>query len=241
MSSKIRLDDLLIQRGLAEDRRHALALIMRGAVRVDGEPARKAGEWIDPTAELQLHGLPRFVSRGGLKLEAALKTFKIDVMDRLCIDLGASTGGFTDCLLQHGARRVYAFDVGRGQLDWNLRNDSRVVVREGVNVRHLVASDVGEQVDLVVADLAFISLKLILPVLKAFSGAQAVLLVKPQFEARPDEVGRGGIVHGARKREEIVSRIRDFAEELGFEVRGSMLSPVVGQKGNREYFLWLVL
>lgn len=241
MSSKIRLDDLLIRRGLAEDRKHALALVMRGAVRVDGQPSNKAGELIDATADVRLHGLPRFVSRGGLKLEAALKTFEIDVTDRVCVDLGASTGGFTDCLLQRGARRVYAFDVGRGQLDWSLRRDPRVIVREGINVRHLVPSDVGETVDLIVADLAFISLALILPVLKAFSDAQAVLLVKPQFEARPEEVGRGGIVRSAQKREEIVGRVRGSAERLGFEVRASALSPVRGQKGNREYFLWLAL
>lgn len=241
MSSKIRLDDLLIQRGLAEDRKHALALVMRGAVRVDGRPSHKAGELIDTNAAVRLQGLPRFVSRGGLKLEAALRAFEIDVTDRVCVDLGASTGGFTDCLLQRGARRVYAFDVGRGQLDWNLRRDSRVVVREGINVRHLASSDVGESVDFIVADLAFISLTLILPGLKAFSGAQAVLLVKPQFEARPEEVGRGGIVRSAQKREEIVGRVRRAAEDLGLEVRGSTLSPVPGQKGNREFFLWLAL
>ncbi len=190
--TKIRLDDLLVLRELAEDRKHALALVMRGAVRVDDAPARKAGQLVDEAAEVRLQDLPRFVSRGGLKLDAALEGFAIDVTDRVCADLGASTGGFTDCLLQRGARRVYAFDVGRGQLDWNLRRDPRVLVREGVNVRHLSPDDIGEEVHLIVGDLSFISLRLILPVVRRFTGAQAVLLVKPQFEARPDEVGRGG-------------------------------------------------
>ncbi len=237
--TKIRLDDLLVLRELAEDRKHALALVMRGAVRVDDAPARKAGQLVDEAAEVRLQDLPRFVSRGGLKLDAALEGFAIDVTDRVCADLGASTGGFTDCLLQRGARRVYAFDVGRGQLDWNLRRDPRVLVREGVNVRHLSPDDIGEEVHLIVGDLSFISLRLILPVVRRFTGAQAVLLVKPQFEARPDEVGRGGIVRGSRKREEIVQRVRGFAEELGLGVRGQMISPVPGQKGNREFFLWL--
>lgn len=230
----------MIQRGLARDRKHALALVMRGAVRVGDQPAHKAGEGVEQTAEIRLQGLPRFVSRGGLKLEGALETLGVAVQDRVCVDLGASTGGFTDCLLQHGARRVYAFDVGRGQLDWNLRRDPRVVVREGVNVRHLTPDDVGEPVDLFVGDLSFISLSLVLPVLKKFPAPEALLLVKPQFEARPEEVEPGGLIRNVAKREEIVGRVRSCAEGLGFRVEGSMLSPVPGQKGNREYFLWLL-
>jgi 23S rRNA (cytidine1920-2'-O)/16S rRNA (cytidine1409-2'-O)-methyltransferase len=180
-----------------------------------------------------------FVSRGGLKLEPALRHFQIDATDLTCIDLGASTGGFTDCLLQSGARRVYAFDVGRGQLDWRLRNNPKVEVREGFNVRFISPSDVDEAVQLIVADLSFISLRLIIPRLREFSDASFVLLVKPQFEAEAHEVEKGGLITDPALREEIVTRIRTFAEGEGFLWRGTFLSPVPGQKGNREYFLHL--
>ena len=180
-----------------------------------------------------------YVSRGGLKLEAALRHFQLSVQDSVCMDLGASTGGFTDCLLQHGARRVHAFDVGRGQLDWKLAQDQRVVVHDNFNVRRLTPSDVGEPVDLITIDLAFISLRQVLPALRQFPAAQIVALVKPQFEAAREEVGEGGIIRSPELQEEILERVKTFACAEGFEILGDVPSPIAGQKGNREFLILL--
>ena len=197
---------------------------------------------VNASAPVRLKGerLP-YVSRGGLKLEAALRQFQLPVADSVCLDLGASTGGFADCLLQHGARRVHAFDVGRGQLDWKLAQDERVVVHDGFNVRRLTPSDVGEPVDIVTIDLAFISLRQVLPALRQFPAAQIVALVKPQFEATREEVGEGGIIRSAELQEEILQRVKSFAWAEGFEVLGELPSPIPGQKGNREFLVLLRL
>ena len=168
-----------------------------------------------------------------------MRQFGVRVRGKACIDLGSSTGGFTHCLLQHGAKRVYAFDVGRGQLDWKLRNDPRVVVRESTNVRYLRPTMVDELIDLVTVDLAFISLRLVLPSIREFSGATTLALVKPQFEAKREEVGAGGIIRSLSLQTEIVGRVKDFAIGQGFTLWGEMPSPLRGQKGNREYFLFL--
>ena len=188
----------MVDRGLVESREKAQALIMAGEVMVGGQKAQKPGQLVEADAAIELTAKLRYVSRGGLKLEAALRQFGIDVSDAVCADFGSSTGGFTDCLLQHGAARVYAFDVGTAQLDWKLRKDPRVIVREGVNARYIQPADLGEAVDLAVCDVSFISATLILPVMAAvLKPAQAlgvVVLVKPQFEAGRGQVGKGGIV-----------------------------------------------
>ncbi len=206
-----------------------------GEQRVD-----KPGTAVDSSLSIRLKGgEERYVSRGGLKLEAALGALSVDVSGVACLDLGASTGGFTDCLLQNGARVVYAFDVGKGQLDWKLQTDPRVKVKDSINVRNIHPSLVGERVDLITIDLSFISLRLVLPGLRQFSPVRILALVKPQFEAERDEVGAGGIIRSQELRTAIVERIRQYAIELGFAVLGETPSPIPGQKGNREYFLLL--
>lgn len=237
---KTRLDDLLVQRGLAADRKEATAIILSGAVLVEEQRVDKAGTRVDSSSEIRIKGKPqKYVSRAGDKLEAALRDLGVDARDKVCMDLGASTGGFTDCLLQHGALKVYAFDVGRGLLHWKLQQDSRVVVRDAVNVRYIDPSHVAEPIDLITMDLSFISLRLILPALKEFRPVQILALVKPQFEARPDEVGPGGIIESLVKQREILDRIKEFAAEVGFTVLGELPSPVPGRQGNQEYFLLL--
>ncbi len=238
---KVRLDRLLVERGLVESREKARALIMAGEVWVDGQRVDKAGTRISPTAEIEIRGrgLP-YVSRGGLKLEGALRVFGLEVKDWVCADLGASTGGFTDCLLQHGARRVYAIDVGRGQLHEKLRRDPRVVSLEGVNARYLNSEDLPEKVDLVTIDVSFISLKKILPaavrILK--TGGLILALIKPQFEVGPREVGRGGVVREHEKHRRVMEEIWRFGEdELGLRALGVAESPVPGPSGNREFFI----
>ena len=239
---KKRLDSLLVEKDLAEDLRQARALILSGAVLVDEQPVDKAGRLIPSTATVRLKASRcRYVSRGGLKLEGALGHFGIPVTGKTCLDLGASTGGFTDCLLHHGARRVYAFDVGSGQLDWKLRQDGRVLVRENVNVKHLEPPMVEEAIHLITADLAFISLRLIFPRLRLFPAADILALVKPQFEARRREVPRGGVIRDARLRGQILDRVRDAAISEGFRLCGETPSPIKGQKGNLEQFFWLRL
>lgn len=239
---RVRLDQLLVTRGLAADPREAAVLLLDGSVLVDGQPGAKPGSMVRPD-QVELRKVPpcRYVSRGGLKLEAALDAFTIDPSSLVCVDLGCSTGGFTDCLLQRGAARVFAFDVGKGVLDWKLRQDPRVILREGCNVRYLSAGALPETADLVTADLSFISLRLILPVLAGFAGAQCLLLVKPQFEAERQEVEEGGLVRNPALRREILSRVVQAATDRGFQVRGEMECPVAGQKGNVEYFLWLTV
>jgi len=214
---------------------------LTGRVLVGEQRIDKPGTAVDPSLKIRLKGgdQERYVSRGGLKLEAALRGLSIDVNQAVCLDLGASTGGFTDCLLRHGARVVYAFDVGKGQLDWKLQKDPRVKVKDSINVRNLHPSLVEERVDLITIDLSFISLRLVLPGLRQFAPVKVLALVKPQFEAERDEVGPGGIIRSDDLRQAIVQRIKQHAEDLGFALLGETPSPIPGQKGNREYFLLL--
>lgn len=238
---KERLDVELVRRGLVPSRERARAEILSGNVLVDERPIDKAGAPVRPESTIRLREAPlRYVSRGGLKLEAALDTWPVDPTGRVCADLGASTGGFTDCLLQRGATRVYAVDVGYGQLAWSLRQDPRVVVLERTNVRHLTA--LPEPVSLVVGDLSFISLRLVLPNVRALvaPGGDAVLLVKPQFEVGRARVGRGGVVRDEEARADALADVEAAARGHGFVVRGERESPVPGAKaGNREWLLWL--
>ncbi len=246
MARKQRVDLLLVEKGLATSRAQAQALVMAGAVVAGEGRVDKPGQLVDPDLPLRVKegAAPRrYVSRGGLKLERALEAFEIDPRGRACADLGASTGGFTDALLQRGAARVYAVDVGYGQLHPRLRADPRVVVRERENARFLTAESLPEPLDLVTGDLSFISLRLILPAVKAIlrRGGEAVLLVKPQFEVGKGEVGKGGVVRDAAKRRSALDQVEAFAREMGLEVRGEAESPIEGPAGNREWLLWLRL
>ena len=214
-------------------------MILAGLVTVDGTRVEKRATLVPGQAAIAVDGpVSPFVGRGGEKLAAALDAFSLRVSDRIVLDVGASTGGFTDCLLQHGAGRVYAVDVGFGQLDWNLRNDERVVVLERCNIRHLDCAAVPEPVQLAVIDVSFISLRLVLPCVVKFlaPGATVVALVKPQFEAGIKQVGRGGVVRDDGIRQEVARRIQGTAQQLGFECLGLFDSPVQGKKGNREIF-----
>ncbi|MCC6352988.1 MAG: TlyA family RNA methyltransferase [Verrucomicrobiae bacterium] len=239
-AGKVRLDELVVARGLAESRSKAQALIMAGEVTVGGEVATKAGQLCAPDAGLAVREAPRFVGRGGFKLEAALDAFGIDVAGARALDIGASTGGFTDCLLQRGAREVVALDVGRGQIHGRLRDDPRVRVIEGRNARLIEPGEFGDPFDIVVMDVSFISQRLIWPRVaeQLRAGGVAVALIKPQFEAGRAEVGRGGVVRDPGVRERVVAEIRDFAErEIGFSVEGVIESPVEGREGNREFLI----
>lgn len=242
--SRERIDLLLVQRGLAVSRERARSLILAGKVVCDDRLIDKAGSRIDCNAEIRLKGedIP-FVGRGGLKLEAALEAFKVEIKDRVAIDIGASTGGFSDCLLQHGARKVYALDVGYGQLAWPLRCDDRVVVMERTNIRNSVKSDFPEPLELAVIDLSFISLTTILPVVKILLQPQApvIALVKPQFEVGKGEVGKGGIVRDDEKRAAALKKVCDFAGTNGFTHHQTINSPISGQKGNLEYLIHLTV
>lgn len=210
---------------------------MAGRVTVEGQKAAKPGLRVSFDARVELLGAERYVGRGGFKLEAGLAGFQISVKGKTCLDIGSSTGGFTDCLLQHGAAKVYAIDVGRGQIAWTLRNDPRVIVREGVNARYLTPADIGEPVELCVADVSFISLTLILPAVFALlpGAADMIVLIKPQFELSPDKVGRGGIVRDPALRGEAVEKIRRFVERQGRRWLGIMESPIKGREGNVEF------
>jgi len=239
-----RLDIELVERGLAESREQAQRLILAGEVWVEDQRWDKASKLCAATAVIEVRGGDRYVSRGGHKLEGALKGFSLDVTDWRCLDVGASTGGFTDCLLQHGAREVVAVDVGHGQLHWRLRQDKRVVVHEGVNARDLAAfakDHFPGPFDLVVADVSFISLRLVLP--PAFdlldSGGRVCALIKPQFEAGRAEVGKGGIVRNAQVRTRVVGDLRRWAEDFPVTTVGTIPSPLPGRDGNEE-FLWLL-
>ncbi len=240
--TKVRLDQLLVARALAPSRERARALILAGQVRVNGATSVKAGTAVDSEAELTLVTPDHpYVGRGGLKLAHALDTFHIDVAGREALDIGASTGGFTDVLLQRGARRVVALDVGHGQLDWRLRTDPRVVVKEHVNARFLTAADVPTPVSIVVIDVSFISLRHILPVVPALlaPGGDVVALVKPQFEAGRAEVGKGGLILDDAVHTRVVAEIRDAARGIGFEAVAETPSPIAGATGNREFLLHL--
>jgi 23S rRNA (cytidine1920-2'-O)/16S rRNA (cytidine1409-2'-O)-methyltransferase len=239
---KSRLDQLLVARGLCESREQGKRLILAGDVLVNDTPVTKAGQLVPDDAILRVKEPPKYVSRGGLKLEGALQQFHIDPTGFTCLDIGASTGGFTDCLLQHGASKIYAFDVGTNQLVWKLRNDPRVISREKYNVRHLDPADIPEPLDLIVADVSFISLTLVLPpalpLLKP--GGNALVLVKPQFELSRDEIGRGGIVREPALHQKACDKIHAFVENLpGFQWNGLIDSPIKGTDGNREYLAWI--
>ncbi len=245
LKNTVRLDALLVDRGLAASRERARALIIAGQVRVGGQPATKAGTPVRPDAEVALLEPDHpYVGRGGLKLEHALQTFGIDVAGKIALDIGASTGGFTDVLLRHGAARVVALDVGHGQLDWRLRTDPRVVVIERVNARTLqpeaLPSDL-RRFDIVTMDLSFISLRQVLPVVPPLLNrpADVVALVKPQFEAGRTEVGKGGIVRDEQIRARVVEEVADAASALGLTRAGGTESPITGMEGNQEYLLHL--
>ncbi|MEO8607638.1 MAG: TlyA family RNA methyltransferase [Chloroflexota bacterium] len=239
MATKQRLDLLLIERGLAPSREKARAMIMAGEVSVNGNVSDKPGTQIQVAAEVKIRNKPRFVSRGGEKLAWALQEFQIDVNGKICADVGASTGGFTDCLLQNGAHKVYAIDVGYGQLDYSLRKDARVVVLERTNARFL--QNLEESVNMVVVDASFISLKLLLPTIAHWllPDAEIVTLIKPQFEAGKDEVGKGGVVKNRDTHMHVINEILFFAHQQQFSIRGLTTSPLKGPAGNIEFLAWL--
>lgn len=239
---KTRLDVLLVERGLVASRERARAVILAGQVRVEGQVVSKAGTPVAGSAHVELATPDHpYVGRGGLKLAHALDTFGIDVNGRRGLDIGASTGGFTDVMLQRGATDVIALDVGHNQLDWKLRSDPRVLVREGVNARVLTATDVPHPVDIVTMDVSFISLGYILPEVPKFltAGADVVALVKPQFEAGREDVGKGGLVTDPAVHERVIAKVTAEAEALGFERRGLTPSPITGATGNREFLIHL--
>ncbi len=241
MARKSRLDQLLVDRGLAPSRARAQSLILAGVVTVDGKRADKAGRAVAPDAAVEVVAADHpWVSRGGVKLAAALDASGIAVQGKRCLDVGASTGGFTDVLLQRGAASVVALDVGRGQLDWRLRNDPRVEVLEGVNARHLAPGDLAGPFDVITVDVSFISLRLVLPALLQFLGGDGdlVCLVKPQFEAGREEVGKGGVVRDATAREAAISAVLAEASRVGLTCHGRIPSPIAGPAGNVEELAW---
>lgn len=239
---KERLDILLVSRGLATSREKAKAMIMEGIVYVDGQKEDKAGTMFDTEAPIEVRGQTlRYVSRGGLKLEKSMNHFDLTLTDKVCIDVGASTGGFTDCMLQNGAKKVYAIDVGRGQLDWKLRNDPRVVCMEKTNIRYVTPENIGEEAQFVSIDVSFISLTKVLGPVKALLApdGQVVCLVKPQFEAGREKVGKKGVVREPEVHEEVIRKVIDWAVGLGFEILHLEFSPIKGPEGNIEYLLHL--
>lgn len=237
---KERIDKILVDKGIAISRERAKAMVMEGNILVNGAPVTKSGAVIDKNADIVLRGkgIP-YVSRGGLKLKAALEYFNINLEGLVAMDIGSSTGGFTDCLLQEGAKKVYCIDVGYGQLAWSLRNDPRVILMERTNIRHLERERIPDVVDVVTVDVSFISLKKVIPKAMEFisENGNILALVKPQFEVGKGEVGKGGIVRDEGKRLLSVKSVREFAENAGLRTEGVFESPVAGQKGNREYFL----
>ncbi len=244
MKIKKRLDVLLVERGYAENRTKAQAIIMSGQVYVQGQKADKPGTSYEETAEIEVRGATcPYVSRGGLKLEKALRDFGVDPTGYVCSDSGASTGGFTDCLLQQGAKKVFAIDVGYGQLDWKIRSDPRVVVMERTNVRYVTPEQLGEPLDLSVIDVSFISLKIVLPVIKTFlkSTGQVLCLIKPQFEAGKDKVGKKGVVRDPETHKEVLDNFIALTQEVGFTILGLTFSPVKGPEGNIEFLAHLTL
>jgi 23S rRNA (cytidine1920-2'-O)/16S rRNA (cytidine1409-2'-O)-methyltransferase len=244
---KKRIDQLLVEKGLAESRQKAQALLLSGKVLVREQKVEKAGQLVDPDSEIRILQKLPFVSRAGAKLQAALEHFEISVAGRACADLGASTGGFTDCLLQNGARTVYAFDVGKGQLNWNLKSDPRVQVIDEYNVRNLKPEDLPEGLSFVSMDLSFISVTKVLPSLKesflvkSEPVLEAIVLVKPQFEVGKGEVGKGGIVRDPAKRLQALRAVEEFSVRTGYCTVGSIPSPLPGAKGNLEFLLYLQL
>ena len=239
---KTRLDQMLVQRGLAPSREKAQALILSGQVFVNDQKADKPGRSVADVAAVRITEQLPYVGRGGLKLAAALDAFHIGLAGCVCLDIGASTGGFTDCMLQRGAARVYAVDVGAGQLDWKIRNDPRVVVRDKMNARYLAPGDIGEPVAFTSMDVSFISATMILPRLPgvlAKDSRGVVVLVKPQFEVGRGQVGKGGVVRDPALHEQAVEKVAAAAEALGFHRESVIPSPITGASGNREFLLWL--
>jgi 23S rRNA (cytidine1920-2'-O)/16S rRNA (cytidine1409-2'-O)-methyltransferase len=236
-----RIDKLLVDRGLAESRTKAQALVMAGVVLVDEQRVNKPSDPVGPDAEIRIKGgddpTTRYVGRGGLKLEAALRDFQIDVAGFNCLDVGASTGGFTDCLLQHGAEKVTAIDVGHNQIDWRLRMDARVDVREGINARYLKPDDFPKKFDLALMDVSFISATKILPAIVPLlkEDARLITLIKPQFEVGRGEVGKGGIVRDSQKHARVIDEVNRAAEKLGLRVTNVIESPIHGADGNLEF------
>jgi len=239
-SPKKRLDTVLVERGLVETRARARAVIMAGSVYVDGVRTDKAGVLVGEGSGVEVRDTSlKYVSRGGLKLEAALREFGIDPSGQVAADIGASTGGFTDCLLKSGAVKVYAIDVGYGQLDWKLRQDPRVIIKEKLNARYIKPDDIAEPVDIAVIDVSFISLTMIIPPALALlkPGGVLVALIKPQFEVGKGEVGKGGIVRDEAKHREVVDKIREHVQSLGLGVIGVIPSPIEGAEGNKEFLI----
>jgi 23S rRNA (cytidine1920-2'-O)/16S rRNA (cytidine1409-2'-O)-methyltransferase len=240
---KIRLDMLLVDRGICQTRERARALIMSGAVLVGETRMDKAGAPVSPDAEVRIEGEDNpYVSRGGLKLRGALTAFDISVTDLVALDVGASTGGFTDCLLQEGARKVYAVDVGYGQLAWKLRTDERVINLERTNVRYFEGSEIKDTIDLATIDASFISLRLVIPAVQRLvrkDDAIILALIKPQFEAGRDEVQKHGVIRNPEVHERVIEGIKKFCADLGLSVMGVCESPLTGPKGNREFFIYL--
>ena len=240
--AKQRLDVVMADRGLAESRQKAQAVIMAGQVYVDGRKVEKAGTPVSPEASIEVRGktLP-YVSRGGLKLEKAMALWPIELQGKVCADIGASTGGFTDCMLQNGAGKVYAVDVGYGQLAWKLRSDERVTVLERTNARYLTRAEIPDELDFFSVDVSFISLNLILPPVRALmkEGGQGVCLIKPQFEAGKDKVGKKGVVRDRGVHLEVLEHFLDHVKAAGFSLLGFTFSPIRGPEGNIEYLGWL--
>ena len=236
------LDKLLVDKGFVQSRERAKTIILAGMVMVGDQMVDKAGTLVERDSRIRLMERDHpYVSRGGLKLEEALREFRLDPRGKVAMDIGASTGGFTDCLLQKGVEKVYAVDVGYGQLAWKLRQDPRVVNLERKNIRYLKPQEIGEKVDLVVIDTSFISVEKFLPNLIPMvrEGGEIVALLKPQFEVGKGEVGKGGVVRDKRKHREVLDRISRFSESIGLQVRGTVESPLPGPKGNREFFIYL--
>jgi 23S rRNA (cytidine1920-2'-O)/16S rRNA (cytidine1409-2'-O)-methyltransferase len=239
MADKIRLDHLLVQRGLADSRSQAQALVLAGHVKVNEQPAPKPGARVPADVRLSVRQAPPYVSRGGIKLQAAIDAFHVSVRDAVCADVGASTGGFTDCLLQRGAARVYAIDVGYGQLAWKLRQDERVVVMEKINARYLGV--LPEPMDIVTIDASFISLKLLFPAVVGWAtpGADVIPLIKPQFEAERGLVGKKGVVRDPEVHRGVLEKVAGYAMAHGLAVRGLIRSPITGPSGNVEFLMHL--
>jgi 23S rRNA (cytidine1920-2'-O)/16S rRNA (cytidine1409-2'-O)-methyltransferase len=241
-TKKVRLDTLLHERGLFESREKARAMILAGNVLVEGRVADKAGSLVRDDLHVEIVNKIRYVSRGGIKLEKAIESFNVTIAGKTAMDIGSSTGGFTDCLLQKGARKVYAVDVGYGQLHWKLRNDPRVVILERTNIRYLKESAVKDRIDIVTVDVSFISLLKVIPRALEFlgPGKEIIALIKPQFEAGRSKVGKGGVVRNEATRREVVRRLKEWAISSGLDVKGVIESPITGPKGNIEYFIHLV-
>jgi 23S rRNA (cytidine1920-2'-O)/16S rRNA (cytidine1409-2'-O)-methyltransferase len=241
---KSRLDLLLVEKGLVASRQRAQAMIMAGKILVNNLPAAKVGTLVSRDDRIELKGrdIP-YVSRGGLKLEGALRDLRLNIFDCTCLDVGASTGGFTDCLLQNGAARVYAVDVGYGQLAWKIRQDPRVVVIERTNIRHMPPKAVAEAVDIATIDVSFISLKIVVPAVMAFlkEGGRILALIKPQFEVGKEQVGKGGVVRDEKLQVQVIESLSSFFKETGFKCERVVPSPITGPKGNREFFILLRL